>query len=37
MMVVMTMVIKYSDLEKKKEKIKWAQDKGEFDRAILFW
>jgi hypothetical protein len=26
-----------SDLEKKKEKIKWAQGKGEIHRDILFW
>ena len=38
MMVVMAMVmIKCSGLEKKKEKTKWAQGKGEFDRTILFW
>jgi hypothetical protein len=38
MMVVIAMVvIKSSGLEKKKEKQKWAQGKGEFNRTILFW
>ena len=30
------MVIKLQDLEKKKEKTKWAQGKGDIHRAILF-
>jgi hypothetical protein len=31
-------MIKCSGLERRKrKKIKWAQGKGEFDRAILFW
>jgi hypothetical protein len=38
MMVVIAMVInKCSDLEKKKEKTKLAQGKGDIHRAILFW
>ena len=35
MKMVMAMVIKFSDLEKKKEKNKWAQDKGEIDRSFF--
>ena len=30
------MMIKHRDLEKKKEKTKWAQGKGDIHRAILF-
>jgi hypothetical protein len=38
MMVVMAMVmIKCSDLEKKKRKTKWAQGKGDIHEAILVW
>ena len=38
MMVVIAMVmIKCSGLEKKKEKTKWAQGKGDIHMAILFW
>jgi len=37
MMVMAMVMIKSLGLEKKKEEKKWAQGKGEFDRAILFW
>jgi hypothetical protein len=37
MVVMIAMVNKCSGLEKRKRKTKWAQGKGEFDRAILFW
>jgi hypothetical protein len=36
-MVEAMVMIKCSSLEKKKEKNKKAQDKGIFDRSILFW
>ena len=37
MMVEAMVMIKCSDLEKKKEKNKKAQGKGIFDRSFLFW
>ena len=36
MVVIAMLMIKSSVLEKRKRKIKWAQGKGIFDRAILF-
>ena len=30
-------MIKCSGWKRRKRKAKWAQGKGEFDRAILFW
>jgi hypothetical protein len=36
-MVITMVMIKCSSSEKRKEKNKKAQDKGIFDRSLLFW